>query len=210
MEILWDGHPDDAVGAAEEIQPNVALVDIGLPHLRGLSTAVQIRLRNPATATLIMSPYEGDDQVFESVKSGASGFLAKDLPVDQLLERVRQVGAGANLMGDALHRRPGVASRMIRLFESYALAGVDTERLVSPLTARERHVLTMISEGHGNKQIAASLNVGEQTIKNQVSGILFKLHANNRTHAVVLALTSGWLSLPSEQIPDPGLPSTAE
>ncbi len=84
--------------------------------------------------------------------------------------------------------RPGVASQMIQQFESYSLAGIETEKLVSPLTNREGQVLSMISQGHGNKQIAASLGINEQTVKNQMSGIMAKLHANNRTHAVVAAV----------------------
>ncbi len=210
LEVIWDGLPADAIEAAEALQPQVALVDIGLPHHRGLSAAWQIRMRNPATATVIMSPYEEDRLVFQAIKIGASGFLTKDLPAEQLIDHVRQAGAGSNLISDRLSGWPGVASQMIRQFESYDLAGLDTERLVSPVTPRERHVLTMISQGHGNKQIAASLGISEQTVKNQVSGIISKLHANNRTHAVVLALNSGWLDLPASQYSGAGLASGPE
>ncbi len=197
LDIIWDGDPPDAIEAAEALQPDVALVDIGLPEQRGLNIAWQIRMRNPATAAVILSPYEDDNQIFQAVKIGASAFLAKDIPSDQLAELIRRIGAGANLIGDSLQGRPGVASQMIQQFESYSLAGVDTQRLVSPLTQRELQVMTMISQGFGNKQIAAALSITEQTVKNQVSGILVKLHANNRTHAVVLALNSGWLDLPA-------------
>jgi len=155
-------------------------------------------MRNPATATIILSPYEDDTQVFQSVKVGTSGFAPKDTPAEALLEQIRKVGNGANLISESIQARPGVASQMIQQFESYSLAGVETEKLVSPLTNRESQVLSMISQGHGNKQIAAALSINEQTVKNQMSGIMAKLHANNRTHAVVLALNSGWLDMPSE------------
>ena len=198
IDSIWDGEPEKAIEVAEALQPDVALVDIGLPHQRGLKVAWQIRMRNPATATIILSPYEDDAQVFQSVKIGASAFSAKDTPAETLLEQIREVGNGANLISESIQSRPGVASQMIQQFESYSLAGIEIEKLVSPLTNRESQVLSMISQGHGNKQIAASLGINEQTVKNQMSGIMAKLHANNRTHAVVLALNSGWLDLPSD------------
>ncbi len=207
LDSIWDGDLVESVAATEALQPDVALIDIGLPQQRGLSVAWQIRMRNPATATIILSPYEDDNQVFQSVKVGAAAFVAKDTPADDLLQQIREVGVGANLISDTLQGRPGVASQMIQQFESYSLAGIETEKLVSPLTNRERQVLSMISQGHGNKQIAASLGINEQTVKNQMSGIMAKLHANNRTHAVVLALNSGWLDVPEGPIaPVPGSP----
>ncbi|NQW17929.1 MAG: response regulator transcription factor [Chloroflexi bacterium] len=208
IDAIWDGEPEQAIEVAEALQPDVALVDIGLPHQRGLKVAWQIRMRNPATATIILSPYEDDAQVFQSVKIGASGFAPKDTPAESLLEQIRQVGNGANLISDSIQTRPGVASQMIQQFASYSLAGIETEKLVSPLTNRESQVLTMISQGHGNKQIAATLGINEQTVKNQMSGIKAKLHANNRTHAVVLALNSGWLDIPADAVtPGPYSPA---
>jgi DNA-binding NarL/FixJ family response regulator len=138
LELVWDGDMAQAVAAAEAFQPDVALVDIGLPQQRGLKIAWQIRMRNPATATLILSPFEDDAQIFQSAKIGASGFASKVKPPMELMDQIREIGAGANLIGDILQVRPGVANQMIRQFESYDLAGRETSNLVSPLTNRER------------------------------------------------------------------------
>ncbi len=136
-----------------------------------------------------------DKQLFEIIKVGAVDYLDKSITEEELTKTVRQVAHGEYLINDSLLARPKVAERVLRQFQSiHSINGKTMETIVAPLTSRETQILNYIADGNSNKQIASILQISEQTIKNHVSNILRKLNANDRAHAVFLAIRYGWIS----------------
>ena len=105
------------------------------------------------------------------------------------------MGRGEYPINDSLLDRPGAARQVLQLFQSFSLMGKHVESLISPLTQREVEILKYVAEGNSNKRIAYAFCISEQTIKNHVASILRKLNANDRTHAVVVAVRNGWLNI---------------
>ncbi|MFC1906938.1 response regulator transcription factor [Chloroflexota bacterium] len=105
------------------------------------------------------------------------------------------MGQGAYPINETLLCRPSTAKKVLQLFKNLSLMGKDIETLMTPLSPRETEILKYIAEGNSNKRIALALGIGEQTIKNHITSIMRKLNANDRTHAVVLAMRKGWLNI---------------
>ncbi|MDP2931771.1 MAG: response regulator transcription factor [Chloroflexota bacterium] len=185
----------DVWSTIEELVPDIALVDVGLPFFSGFSVARQVARRCPKVAVVMISASPDDDQLFQAIKSGAVAFLSKDVSADELAGTLRRVGQGQYPINDSLLNRPNTAEKILRLFHSLSLMGNDVNALVTPLSPRETEVLKHIAEGYSNKRIAFTLGVTEQTIKNYIASIMRKLNANDRTHAVVLAMRRGWLDI---------------
>ena len=143
----------------------------------------------------MLSPSSDDEQLFQAIKSGAVAFLNKDASADELLNILRRVGQGAYPINETLLCRPSAAKKVLQLFKNLSLMGKDIETLMTPLSPREMEILKYIAEGTSNKRIALALGIGEQTIKNHITSIMRKLNANDRTHAVVLAMRKGWLEI---------------
>jgi DNA-binding NarL/FixJ family response regulator len=120
------------------------------------------------------------------------------VPSDELAAILRQVAHGEYPINDSLLTRPDIARKMLKLFQKFALKGMGP--LMTPLSNRELEVLKYVAEGNPNKRIAGTLNTSEQTIKNHITSIMRKLNANDRTHAVALALRQGWLNI--EEVTD--------
>ncbi|MFC2003580.1 LuxR C-terminal-related transcriptional regulator [Chloroflexota bacterium] len=179
----------------ESLSPDIALVDVGLPSLSGFGIARQIATRCPGVAVVMLSPSPDDDQLFQALKSGAVAFLNKDISADKLTTVLRKVGQGAYPINETLLSRPSMAKKVLHLFQNLSLMGKDIETLMTPLSPREMEILEYIAEGNSNKRIAYALGIGEQTIKNHITSIMRKLNANDRTHAVVLAMRKGWLNI---------------
>jgi DNA-binding NarL/FixJ family response regulator len=140
-----------------------------------------------------MSSNPDDDQLFQAIKSGAIAFLSKDVSADSLLNILRRVGQGEYPINDSLLTRPGAAKKVLELFHDLSLLGTEVNKLITPLSRRETEILKYVAEGFSNKRIGFTLGVGEQTVKNHVTSIMRKLNANDRTHAVVLAMRRGLL-----------------
>ncbi len=185
----------DAWSLVEELLPDMALVDVGLPFLTGFDVARQIARHCPKVAVVMISASPDDDQLFQAIKSGAVAFLSKDVSGDGLIGTLCRVGRGEYPINDSLVERPNTAEKILRLFHNLSLMGDEVSTLVTPLSPRETEVLKFIAEGYSNKRIAFSLGVTEQTIKNYIASIMRKLNANDRAHAVVLAMRRGWLSI---------------
>ena len=159
----------DVWNTIEELLPDVALVDVGLPFLTGFNVARQIARHCPRVAVVMISASPDDDQLFQAIKSGAMAFLSKDVSGDDLAGTLRRVGQGEYPINDSLVGRPNTAEKILRLFHNLSLMGSDVSTLVTPLSPRETEVLKYIAEGNSNKRIAFSLGVTEQTIKNCAS-----------------------------------------
>jgi DNA-binding NarL/FixJ family response regulator len=155
-----------------------------MPALDGIEATRQITAREGAARVIVLTTFDLDEYVYESLRAGASAFLLKDAREHQLVAAIRVVADGGSLFA------PSVTRRLIERFSEPAPAAADTERL-SELTAREREVLRLVARGLSNAEIAAELVVSEHTTKTHVASVLQKLDLRNRVQAVVLAYETG-------------------
>ena len=179
----------------EGVLPDIVLVDVGLPAMNGFDITRQITTHCPGVAVVMLSPSPDDEQLFQAIKSGAVAFLGKDIDAHELTATLCKVGQGEYPINDSLLNRPSTARKVLELFHELSLMGKEVENLMTPLSPRETEIIKHVAEGTSNKRIAYALGIGEQTIKNHITSIMRKLNANDRTHAVVLAMRQGWISL---------------
>jgi DNA-binding NarL/FixJ family response regulator len=191
----------EAVDLARQLQPDVILMDIKMPRLNGIQATRQIMTTLPRTQIIILTTYDTDDWVFDGIRAGAIGYLLKDAPGENLAEAVRGAMRGESQID------PTVARKVLREFQHapaahrMATAPVVTPPLVreeeplEKLTDREEAILKLLAAGFSNKEIAQQLALSEGTVKNHISAILAKLHANDRTQAVLTALKRGLVDL---------------
>ncbi|OQY21990.1 MAG: DNA-binding response regulator [Anaerolineaceae bacterium 4572_32.1] len=187
----------EAIELAERLRPDVILMDIKMPRLDGIQATRQIKEHLAETPIIILTTYAEDELVFEGIRAGASGYLLKDITREALAEAVRGAVRGEAQID------PTVAAQVLEEFQRMAntlrrppvpAAEVDLWS-IKALTPREETILQLLTEGLTNAGIASRLNLSEGTVKNHVSEILSKLQANDRTHAVVLAIKRGLLDL---------------
>jgi DNA-binding NarL/FixJ family response regulator len=174
--------------------PDVLLLDIDGAAESGLALARKIRARSPSIAVVVLASNPNDEQLFEVLKGQAASYLSKETTAEQLIEIIRRVAHGEHPINETLTTRPKVAEKVLLQFQELSRR-TEAEAFLSPLTPREMEILQYIGRGFLNKQIAAELGIGEQTIKNHVRSILRKLNANARTEAVVLAIKQGLIKL---------------
>ena len=193
---LFDCDPNqNPMGLIEANSPDVLLLDIDYPSLNGLDLARKIVLRFASSRVIMLTSNPDDKQLFEVIKTGAVAYLSKDTTTEELVKTIRHASHGEYPINDSLAARPKVAEHVLRQFQNLVSMGKGMEAIAAPLTARETQILNYIAKGNSNKRIAYILQISEQTIKNHVSAILRKLNANDRAHAVVLAIRHGWISI---------------
>ena len=173
----------DAVRLAAALVPDLVLLDIRMPGMDGLAAAREI-LQGDAPRVVILTTFDLDEYVYEALRAGASGFLVKDIPDDQLVAGIRAAVRGDSLLA------PSVTRRLIEAYTRRPPAGM-TAPGAQTLTPREREVWRLIAKGLSNAEIARQLFVGEATVKTHVSRIMAKLGARDRIQAVVLAYENG-------------------
>jgi DNA-binding NarL/FixJ family response regulator len=173
----------EAVAATRRLQPDVVLMDIRMPNLDGLQATKQIMAPGSGSRVLILTTFDLDEYVYQALAAGASGFLLKNAPPEQLISAVRVIDAGDGLLA------PQVTRRVIEQFTRLPPPS-DTDALEG-LTDREREVLKLIARGLSNAEIAAQLFVSDATVKSHVAHLLAKLQLRDRVQAVVLAYESG-------------------
>ncbi|MGH2442885.1 MAG: response regulator transcription factor [Chloroflexota bacterium] len=176
------GDGDEAVRQAIALKPDIVLMDIQMPHRNGVEATELITAARPSTRVIVLTTFDYEDYVFDAIKSGAMGYLLKDVPAPELVETVRRVHNGESFI------QPTVASKLL-----LELGRRSREPQEEELTERECEVLNLLASGSSNREIAAQLYLAEGTVKNHVSNILAKLHAGNRTHAAALAREQGLL-----------------
>ena len=174
----------EGVRLAKVEQPDVVLMDIQMPDMDGLEATAMITALPQPPRVIILTTFEHDDYVFTALRNGASGFLLKNAPPDQLIDAVRVVSGGESLLA------PSVTRRIIEEFARRPIAR-NPPTLADPLTERELEVLRLVARGASNAEIAEELFVGEATIKTHVSNVLLKLGVRDRVQAVVWAYESG-------------------
>jgi DNA-binding NarL/FixJ family response regulator len=185
----------EAIDLAKALQPDVILMDIKMPRLNGIQATRQIMAALPKTQIIILTTYDTDDWVFDGIRAGAIGYLLKDTSSENLAEAVRGAVRGESQID------PTVARKVLREFQHGATANkamtppTPEEEPLEKLTDREEEILRLLAAGLPNKEIAQQLSLSEGTVKNHISAILAKLHANDRTQAVLTALKRGLVDL---------------
>jgi DNA-binding NarL/FixJ family response regulator len=177
----------EAVATARRLRPDVVLMDVRMPRVDGLQATRQLAgpgVDDPVKV-LILTTFDLDEYVYEALRAGASGFLLKDVRRDDLVSAVRVVAAGEALLA------PSVTKRLIGEFARRPRPVERAQVALDGLTAREREVLELMARGQSNAEIAASLVIGEQTVKTHVGNVLAKLGLRDRIHAVILAYEVG-------------------
>ncbi|MEV6136739.1 response regulator transcription factor [Nocardia sp. NPDC051990] len=177
-----------AVAEAKRLRPDVVLMDVRMPEMNGLDAARAILAAgfDPPVRVLMLTTFDIDDYVYEALSVGASGFLLKDAPAEELVRAVRVVADGQALLA------PTVTRRLIAdVTRRRTTSRVKPTPALASLTPREREVLELIAKGMSNTEIANALFVAEQTVKTHVSKVFSKLNLRDRAQAVVLAYESG-------------------
>ena len=192
---IVEASPDDNLSMIiEEDLPDVILLDIDAPSLGGLKIGKNLIQRYPAIRLVVMTSEVNYDELFEVIRIGAAAYLDKKSNIQELEGIIRRVARGEYPINDSLLATPTVAEHVLKQFQEMVSAGMSVESVTAPLTNRETQILRYVADGNSNKKIAQILDISEQTIKNHVSSILRKLNANDRAHAVVLAIRRGWIS----------------
>jgi DNA-binding NarL/FixJ family response regulator len=176
----------EAVAEAGRLRPDVVLMDVRMPEMDGIEATRRLLEGNDDTKVVMLTTFDLDEYVFEALRAGASGFLVKDVPPEQLVAGIRSVASGDSLLAQSITRR---------LIQEFVRRPPDALRTPPPelarLTAREVEVLRMMARGRSNAEIATDFFVSETTVKTHVAHVLAKLGVRDRVQAVVFAYESG-------------------
>ncbi len=174
---------------------DVVLLEIDSPMSKGLELSREITQSYPNTRIIVISPYFNNEELFETLKTGAAAYIDKRASSEELINIIRRVSRGEYPINNSVNANPEIADRVIRQFQEIASMGLIREKVAAPLTQREIQILSCIANGNTNKDVAHKLGISEQTIKNHVSAIMRKLNANDRAHAVALAIRNQWVTV---------------
>jgi DNA-binding NarL/FixJ family response regulator len=176
-----------ALAAVRRYGPDVVLMDIRMPRMDGLAATRAIRAADSAPAVIVLTTFDTDDFVFRALEAGATGFLLKDTPPQELIRAVRLAAGGSSMLS------PTVTRRVIDRFTAEDRAGHRREALarLSVLTERERQVVIEIGLGHANSEIAAHLHLSEATVKSHITRLFEKLSVTNRVQLAIAAFRAG-------------------
>lgn len=184
LAMILDNEPDmtvvgqatngqEAVDLFRKQQPDVTLLDVRMPSVGGAEAVAQIRAEFPDACIIMLTIYDGDEDIYQALQAGAKSYLLKNTPCNDILATIRQVCAGSNYIP------PPIGVKL-------------AQRLCSPqLSSRECEVLSLMAAGKSNKEIAAAMSISEGTVKSHINKILEKLKVNDRTQAVLVALQRG-------------------
>jgi DNA-binding NarL/FixJ family response regulator len=187
------GNGRDAIMQTAVMHPDVVLMDIRMPEMDGLEATRHIVRADPTARVLVLTTFNLDAYVYEALKAGASGFVLKDDPPEQLLSAIRIVAAGDALLS------PAITRRVIRQFTG--MHRQPPPASVGTLTDREMDVFRLISRGMSNAEIGRELFIGDTTVKTHVTRLLQKLDVRDRAQAIVLAYQTGIFDSHAENLP---------
>jgi two-component system NarL family response regulator len=180
----------EAVQKAQELMPDVVLMDVRMPRRSGIEAAGDIKDMLPHVKILMLTISDEEADLYEAIKAGASGYLLKEIPIDEVAEAIRSVWAGQSRIS------PSMASKLLTEFAAMSKASSEKPQVPAPrLTDREMEVLKLVAQGLNNRDIAKRLFISENTVKNHIRNILEKLHLHSRMEAVVYAVREKLLEI---------------
>jgi len=177
----------EAVALTQQHRPDVAVLDIQMPEMTGIEATRQIKAQMPSVRILVLTAYDDDPYIFAMLQAGASGYILKNAPSDELVRAVRAVARGESALD------PAVTAKVMAQLASGKPSGA--QQAPEGLTARELDVLRLAARGHTNRAIGRALGISNRTVQGHLANIFGKLGVANRTEAVLLALKQGWLTL---------------
>ncbi|GAA4072284.1 response regulator transcription factor [Amphibacillus indicireducens] len=196
FEVVAEGADgDEALSLVEKYQPDVVLMDINMPNVDGVQATKRIFAKYPEVHVIILSIHDDENYVTHALKSGANGYLLKEMDSDALIDAIKIVSEG----GSYLH--PKVTHNLVKEFQrlsevqSGSIEDIEYRKPLHLLTRRECEVLQLLADGKSNRAISEHLFISEKTVKNHVSNILQKMNVNDRTQAVVMAIRNGWVEV---------------
>ena len=178
----------DAIRQAEDVGPDVVLMDVRMPRMSGIEATRIIAESVPTAKVLMLTVSDEEEDLYESVKAGAAGYLLKEISIEEVANAIRAVVTGQSLIS------PSMASKLLSEFNN--LARQAQQKVIAPkLTDRELQVLKLVAQGMSNREAAETLFISENTVKNHVRNILEKLHLHSRMEAVVYAVREKLLDI---------------
>jgi len=194
IEVISQAKTSDKESIIKIIPADVVILDVDGPSENGLGLVQRLKQRLPGVGVIVLTSNPSDDRLFQAVENRVAAYLSKEIIGDQLAEMVRRVAHGEYPINESLSSQPELAGKILNQFQE--LSGkTEEEALIARLSTREAEVLNYVAQGYSNKQVAAKLDISEQTIKNHVTNIMTKLNARARTQAVVMAAQQGLISI---------------
>ncbi|MEM8807673.1 MAG: response regulator transcription factor [Cyanobacteria bacterium P01_G01_bin.38] len=175
----------DAIAKALDLKPHIILMDVRMPEMNGVEATAHIRQALPTCQIIMLTTFDDEEFIVQSLLAGACGYLMKDIPPQDLVQAIKLAHAGVYQLA------PEVAGKLIGALKHKQRPVAPKPQVDTPLTARELEVLKLIAKGTTNKGIAQALNVSEGTVKNHVSNILMRLELRDRTQAAIYAVENG-------------------
>ena len=193
FEIVGEaGDGEEAVRLAQEVKPDIVIMDVAMPKLSGIEATRQIKAILPATSVLVLTGYDYDEYIFSMLEAGAAGYLLKSVSGDELIGAVRAVFAGEPMI------HPTVLRKLMTRFKTPVAKPTSASSLL-PLSEREMEVLKVAAKGMSNRDIAHELFISERTVQAHMRSIFNKLGVGSRSEAILYGLKKGWFSL--EELP---------
>lgn len=182
-----------ALDAAEAHLPDVVIMDVRMPRMNGIEACLLIKERWPSTQVIMLTTSDDENDLYDAVRAGANGYVLKDVPPEEVLAGIRTVRAGGSLVS------PTMAASLMRQFASLSKGEDESEAPATRLTEREREVLIHVARGLANREIARTLFISENTVKNHVRSILEKLQLHSRVEAAMYAVRERLVDAPDTE-----------
>ena len=184
----------EAIEKAQETMPDVVLMDVRMPKRSGIEATAQIKELLPHVKILMLTISDEEADLYDAIKAGASGYLLKEIPIEEVSDAIRSVWAGQSRIS------PSMASKLLTEFAAISKATEERPQMPAPrLTEREMEVLKLVAQGLNNRDIAKKLYISENTVKNHVRNILEKLHLHSRMEAVIYAVRERLLDIRDDE-----------
>lgn len=177
----------EALEKVRELHPDVVLMDMQMPRLNGVEATRRIKAEFPQVQVLVLTTYDDDELIWGGIQAGAKGYLLKDAPLDDLFKAIHAVAQGQSLL------QPSVAAKLVNRISGGAGTGPTAAPGDNPLTERELAIVALMARGMGNKEIAAELNISDNTVKTHISNLFQKMGTHDRAETVAKAIQKGYI-----------------